>query len=113
MPAGATFQDAPAWSNDGTRIVVTRGYGAHNEADDLGGAAGQRIWGVGVETARGLTGCCDTVIEWAPDDKSILVSPEDLSGNFTPQLLLDPATGSTRPAPWAAIADPAWQRIAP
>jgi len=26
MPDGATFQDAPAWSNDGTRIAVTRGY---------------------------------------------------------------------------------------
>ena len=49
MPAAATFQDAPAWSNDGTRIAVTRGYGAHNEADDLGRAAGQRI---GVSASR-------------------------------------------------------------
>jgi len=68
---------------------------------------------VGVETIRGLTGCCDTVLEWAPDDKSILVSPEDLNGVINPQKLLDPATGLTRPTPWAAVADPAWQRVAP
>jgi hypothetical protein len=60
-----------------------------------------------------LTGCCDTVIEWAPDDKSILVSPEDLNGTFTSQLLLDPLTGASRPSPWSAIGDPAWQRLAP
>jgi hypothetical protein len=114
MPDGATFQDAPAWSNDGTRIAVARGYGAHNEAMTLAvlpadgsGSA------VGVESARGLTGCCDTVLEWAPDDKSILVSPEDLSGVIKPQLLLDPTTALTRPAPWTAVSDPAWQRIAP
>lgn len=114
MPKGAMFQDAPAWSNDSTRIVVTRGYSTRNQemtlavlpADGSGPA-------VGVETARGLTGCCDTVLDWAPDDKSILVSPEDLNGVIKPQLLLDPATGLTRPTPWAAIADPAWQRVAP
>jgi Tol biopolymer transport system component len=114
MPQGATFQDAPAWSNDSTRIVVTRGYSTHNQemtlavlpADGSGSA-------VGVETARGLTGCCDTLLEWAPDDKSILVSPEDLDQVIQPQLLLDPATGLTRATPWAAIGDPAWQRVAP
>ena len=112
MPQGATFQDAPAWSNDSTRIIVTRGYSTRNQEMTLAvlPADGSTV---GIETARGLTGCCDTVLDWAPDDKSILVSPEDLSGNFLPQLLLDPATGLTRPTPWAAIADPAWQRIAP
>ncbi len=109
MPAGATFQDAPAWSNDGTRIVVARGYSTYNQEMTLAVLPADGT-GVGVESARGLTGCCDTVFEWAPDDKSILVSPEDLSGNYTQQLLLDPATASTHPAPWAAISDPAWQR---
>ena len=110
MPQGATFQDAPSWSNDSRRIVVTRGYSTWNQEMTLAVLPSDAS-SVGIETARGLTGCCDTVIEWAPDDKSILVSPEDLSGNFTQQLLLDPATGSTRPAPWAAISDPAWQRV--
>ena len=111
MPQGATFQDAPAWSNDSTRIVITRGYATHNQEMTLAVLPADGT-GVGTETARGLTGCCDTVIDWAPDDKSILVSPEDLSGNLMPQLLLDPATGMTRATPWTAIADPAWQRIA-
>jgi Tol biopolymer transport system component len=112
MPQGATFQDAPAWSNDGTRIVVTRGYSTRNQEMTLAvlPADGSTV---GTESGRGLTGCCDTVIEWAPDDKSILVSPEDLNGTFTSQLLLDPLTGASRPSPWSAIGDPAWQRLAP
>ena len=112
MPRGATFQDGPAWSNDGTRIVVVRGYATRNQDVALAvlpadGSA------VGIETHRGLTGCCDTVTAWAPDDTSILMSPEDLSGATKPQLLLDPLTGVSRPTPWAAIGDPAWQRLVP
>jgi Tol biopolymer transport system component len=112
MPQGATFQDGPAWSNDGTRIVVVRGYATRNQDVALAvlpadGSA------VGIETHRGLTGCCDTVSAWAPDDTSILMSPEDLFGLTKPQLLLDPLTGVSRPTPWAAIGDPAWQRLAP
>ena len=33
--------------------------------------------GVGVESDHGLTGCCDTLLQWSPDDTSILVMPED------------------------------------
>jgi Tol biopolymer transport system component len=112
MPEAATFQDAPAWSNDGTRLVIVRGYATWNSDIALAvlpadGSA------VGIETDRGLTGCCDTVIEWAPDDTSILMSPYDLLGRIKPQLLLDPLTGASRPAPWAATGNPAWQRLAP
>ncbi len=110
MPAGATFQDAAVWSNDSTRIALTRGYAAHNEAMTLAvvPADGSSF---GIESARGLTGCCDTVLEWAPDDRTILVSPEDLDGNAKPQLLLDTTTAATRPAPYAATGEPAWQRL--
>jgi hypothetical protein len=112
MPEGATFQDAAAWSNDGTRLVIVRGYATRNQDMTLAvlpadGSA------VGIESDRGLTGCCDTILEWAPDDTSILVSPTDMFGLFQPQLLLDPVTGATRPAPWAATGNPAWQRLAP
>ena len=112
MPETATFQDAPAWSNDSTRIIVVRGYAAHNQAMTLAvlPADGSTV---GIESARGLTGCCDTVTEWSPDDTSILVSPYDLAGNAKPQILLDPLTGASRPAPWVATSDPAWQRRAP
>ena len=112
MPTGATFQDAPAWSNDGTRIVVVRGYATRNQDIALAVLPADGS-GVGIETSRGLTGCCDTVYAWAPDDKSVLMSPEDLAGMTKPQLLLDPVTGASRPAPWAATGDPAWQRVAP
>jgi Tol biopolymer transport system component len=112
MPQGATFQGATAWSNDGTRLVVVRGYASRNQEMTLAvlpadGSA------VGIESDRGLTGCCDTITEWAPDDTSILISPTDLSGQFKPQLLLDPLTGTSRPAPWDATSNPAWQRLAP
>ncbi len=112
MPAGATFQDGPAWSNDGTRLVVVRGYATRNQDVALAvlPADGSTV---GVESGRGLTGCCNTVSAWAPDDTSILMSPEDLAGDFKPQLLLDPFTGASRPTPWTAISEPAWQRIAP
>jgi dipeptidyl aminopeptidase/acylaminoacyl peptidase len=111
MPARATFQDAPAWSNDGTRLVVTRGYGLHNEDMALAVLPADGS-GAGVESAHGLTGCCDTIIEWSPDDTSILVTPENLDGAFTQQLLLDPSSGRTTPAPWTATTPPAWQRVA-
>ena len=110
MPQGATFQDAPGWSNDSTRLVVTRGYSTWNQEMTLAVLPADAT-SVGIETARGLTGCCDTVAEWAPDDRSILVSPEDLGGAMQPQLLLDPTTGASRAAPWAATGDPAWQRV--
>jgi Tol biopolymer transport system component len=109
MPAGATFQDAAVWSNDSTRIALTRGYSTKNQQMTLAIVPADGS-GPGIESARGLTGCCDTVLEWAPDDRTILVSPEDLNGNFVPQLLVDTTTGATRPAPYAAIGDPAWQR---
>ena len=112
MPSGATFQDAAAWSNDSTRIAVARGYAARNEDMALAVLPADGS-GVGIETARGLTGCCDTVLSWAPDDTSILMSPEDLNGQIQPQLLLDPVTGVSHTTPWVATGDPAWQRLAP
>lgn len=112
MPQGATFQDAPAWSNDSSSLVIVRGYSTHNQAMTLAVLPADGS-GVGVESARGLTGCCDNVMAWAPDDRSVLVDPENLSGETAPQLLLDPATGATLPIPWVAEGDPAWQRLAP
>jgi dipeptidyl aminopeptidase/acylaminoacyl peptidase len=110
IPERATFQDAPAWSNDGRSLAVVRGYGVHNEDMALAVLPADGS-GFGVETRHGLTGCCDTLYEWAPDDTTILVKPFDLSGNPLPPLLWDPLTGLTTPARWAATSDPAWQRL--
>ena len=112
MPQGATFQDAPEWSNDGTRLVVVRGYALRNQDMTLAAVPADGT-GVGVETDRGLTGCCDAKNEWAPNDRSILTAPFDLSGRPLYQLLWDPLTGVLQPAPWTAKSPPAWQRTAP
>jgi Tol biopolymer transport system component len=112
MPEGATFQDAPEWSNDGTRLVLVRGYAAWNQDMVLAVVPADGS-SVGVETKKGLTGCCDTTNEWAPDDSSILTTPTDLDGTFVLQMLWDPTTGVTRQAPWLATSKPAWQRRAP
>ena len=113
LPAGAVFQDAPAWSNDGTRLAITRGYAQHNEDMALAVVPADGS-GVGIEsTEHGLTGCCDTILQWSPDDTSILVMPEALSDGIIKQLLLlDPTTGTSAPAPWTASTPPAWQRTA-
>ena len=56
--------------------------------------------GVGVESAHGLTGCCNTILQWSPDDTSILVTPDtNLDGVSPEHLLLDPSTGTAVPAP--------------
>jgi Tol biopolymer transport system component len=111
MPDGATFQDAPVWSNDGMSVAVTRGYADRN-TDMVLAAMPADGSSTGIETEHGLTGCCDTVVDWAPDDTTILVQPFDLSGRSLPQLLWNPGTGETAPASWAATSDPAWQRVA-
>ena len=114
MPARAVFQDAPAWSNDGTRLAITRGYAQHNEDMALAVLPADGS-DTGVESARRLTGCCNTILQWSPDDTSILVMPEaivDLTGEpiTTQHLLLDPLTGVTTPAPWTGSRPPVWQR---
>jgi WD40-like Beta Propeller Repeat len=109
MPAGAVFQDSPAWSNDGTRLAVTRGYAQHNEDMALAVLPADGS-GAGAESAHGLTGCCDTILQWSPDDSTILVMPEDSNGAAVQHLLLDPSTLANLPAPWTASNPPAWQR---
>lgn len=109
MPARAIFQDSPAWSNDGTRLAITRGYAQHNEDMALAVVPADGS-GVGVESEHGLTGCCDTILQWSPDDSTILVMPENLEQRATQHLLLDPSTLAHVPAPWTASNPPAWQR---
>jgi Tol biopolymer transport system component len=109
MPLGAKFQDNPEWSNDGTRLAVTRGYAPNNEDLVLAVLPADGS-GAGVETKHQITGCCDTNFEWSPDDSTILVTPEDLSGAAVQQLLWNPSTGATVPAGWVATSNPTWQR---
>jgi len=111
LPARAVFQDAPAWSNDGSRLAITRGYAQHNEEMAVAVVPADGS-GTGIESTHGLTGCCDTILQWSPDDTSVLVMPEEMSDSITKQhLLLDPSTGATTPAPWTGFDPPAWQRV--
>ena len=112
MPASAVFQDLPVWSNDGTRLVIVRGYAAHAEDVRLAIVPADGA-NSGVETKPSISGCCDYAVDWSPDDSRILFLPEDMNGTMTPQLLINPSTGATTIASWDGISVPAWQRLAP
>jgi len=113
MPAGAVFQDTPVWSNDGTRLAITRGYADRNQDMTLA-IVPVNGTGVGIETKHQITGCCGNQLDWSPADTSILFVPIGLeSGNPAQQLLVDPSTGTTTRAPWTTTSPPAWQRRLP
>ena len=112
MPAGAVFQDSPAWSNDGTRIALFRGYTARNEDMVLAVVPADGS-GLGVESPHGvITDCCDNRSEWSPSDDWILVQPVTVDGRQGAQLLVDSTTGSGAAATWTATSIPSWQRRA-
>jgi len=111
-PPGSTFEDRPVWSNDGTRLAVIRGYDTRNQ-DVLVAVVPADGSSTGVETRHKLTGCCDSLLDWAPADSSVVLLPEDSDGNMLAQLLIDPATGAVSPAPGDGTSPPAWQRRAP
>ena len=112
--APGTFYDAAwvgAWSNDSTRLIVTRGY--DDEDSD------EHIAVVGLDSSTpsveldcagvGLASCVGAWT-WAPDDSVLLgaVGPDQRR-----HLLADPATGIVTDAPWDASGPPTWQRLAP
>jgi Tol biopolymer transport system component len=112
MPPGAVWNAGSEWSNDGTRLVVVRGYTGGNE--DVRAAI---VPVDGSSTGDELDidgtindGCCVS-LEWAPDDQKILATPM-AAGGVLPQVLIDIKTGTSTPVPWAAKSDPAWQRRA-
>jgi Tol biopolymer transport system component len=114
LPPGAVWQAATGWSNDGTRLLVIRGYTGGFEAAVPavvpvdGSGTGTEIESQGV-----AAGSCCSVWEWAPDDSLILGTPTNLSGAFVNQVLLDPVTGTSRTVPWQSVSRPSWQRLAP
>jgi Tol biopolymer transport system component len=112
VPEGAVWNTGTEWSNDGTRLVVSRGY---TDAFDTvrtaivpsdGSTTGDELEIDGVVTAS----CCVTW-EWAPDDSKILVTPMG-AGGVLPQVVIDVAAGTSSPATWDTKSDPAWQRRA-
>lgn len=115
LPVGRAVWQVPiGWSNDGARVLLTRGY--TGDVDDIVLAVAPVDGSTtGLETPRGdsIAGACCPSAEWAPDDRSILITPVDLAGRAQPQILIDASTGAATPVGWEATSAPSWQRLAP
>jgi dipeptidyl aminopeptidase/acylaminoacyl peptidase len=110
-----TIWDAPlAWSNDGTRLAIMRGYGPFFERTVVAVVPADE-GGLGVETdpsiLAGWEGSFD--LEWAPDDSVILLTRTASDEQPAEQVLIDPRNGEFHEMPWKTVSPPAWQRIAP
>jgi dipeptidyl aminopeptidase/acylaminoacyl peptidase len=122
-PPGTVWQGTESWSNDGTRMLVVRGY-----APDEAGARPVAIpvdghdTGVEIEWLSTVMSPTDPwAWEWAPDDSLILGAPTNERGAYgdqvllgpVDQVLLDPVAGTSRTLPWSSVSLPSWQRITP
>jgi Tol biopolymer transport system component len=109
QPAGICCEAAPTWSNDGTRLAITRWY------DPSGEYVAVVPWDTGgVGKEFGMPGMFRGLVSWSPDDEWLLVTPQrDEHGvDREPQVLLDLATGEARDIGWTTTSDPSIQRIA-
>ena len=112
-PPGTVWSSGTDWSNDGTRLLVIRGFSPAFE-DVRPAVVPADGSSMGIETDRRIRfvqECCPFA-EWAPDDSRILVTPVDAAGQPGRQLIIDPLTGETQVAPWDTTSDPTWQRQA-
>jgi dipeptidyl aminopeptidase/acylaminoacyl peptidase len=103
------------WSNDGTRLIVTRFYTDDGRIPHRSVILPIDRSSPGIEIAcpAGAPATdCSAWWSWSPDD-SVLVGSVEWPGAGGSQFLADPATGQVRAAPWTANEHPAWQRIAP
>ena len=109
QPAGLCCEASPTWSNDGTRLALTRWY---EPAGEFVAVVPWDAGGVGKEFA--VPGLFRGLISWSPDDQWLLVTPQlDEHGvDRKPQLLFDLATGQAREIGWDTTSDPSIQRVA-
>ena len=114
IPKGAVWQAPEGWSNDGTRLLVIRGYtGDTAQSRPVAVPVAGSGFGIEIPYPGGMGTPDVSDWEWAPDDTSILGTPADASGNLLHQVLLDPVNGTSRTLPWASVSQPSWQRLAP
>jgi Tol biopolymer transport system component len=110
---GAWIEGWPVWSPDGTRLLVRRNTGPSMDWTHPSQPIVVPVDGFGAEVPIRFESASATSVAWAPDGATIQATPYDADGKGLQQLLWDPSTGVSRPAPWAATSAPAWQRIAP
>ncbi len=113
-PPGAVWSAISEWSNDGARLFMIRGYTSLFE-DVRAAVIPVDGSGTGIEfrSQDTFNGNCCSTWQWAPDDSRIFGTPTDAQGDPLQQMILDPATGEVRRAPWTSTSDPTWQRRAP
>jgi Tol biopolymer transport system component len=107
----SVWESGAAWSNAGDRLAMMRGYGT--DWADARVIAASIADGTIVESAVPLasrTGCC-WVIEWAPDDSAVLITPRDPAGNPLTPMLMTPQTGRLEPVPGGEPGWASWQRV--
>ena len=111
-----SLRDTPGeWSNDGSRVVITRVLGADGSlpatvivptdgSDDA----------VEIQCRPGAAvDPCTASWTWAPDDSALLGTVEDENGQILGVLLADPLTGQVQDAALPAFTTPDWQRVRP
>lgn len=114
MPPDAVWEAPLAWSNDGSRLISRRGFtGGFEDVRVVVVPADGSNLGIDTDVPGTINGGCCTSWQWAPDDSSVLGNPADAAGVAMAQVLVDPATGTSRPMPWTTVSSPAWQRLAP
>ena len=114
-PVGATWQTPESWSNDSSRLAAVRGYTSGQDGDRVVAIpVDGHDAGVEIDIPYSSLGTNDpSAWEWAPNDSSILLAPDDGNGTTLPQVLLDPVAGTYRTLPWSSTSLPSWQRLAP
>jgi Tol biopolymer transport system component len=103
------------WSNDGTRLIVTRIYVDDGSIPTRSAIVPIDGSNPGIEIAcpaGSPADDCTAWWSWSPDD-SVLIGTVDAPRAGKTQFLADPTTGQIRDAAWTAEGHPAWQRLAP
>jgi hypothetical protein len=114
LPQGAVWDLGAAWSNDGTRLHIVRGYtGGWEDTRPAIIPVDGSDTGTEIAYEGPIQGNCCYSWTWSPDDTMVIGKPIDVTGQALQQVIIDVQTGTIRPAPWASTADPVIQRRAP
>jgi Tol biopolymer transport system component len=110
---GAWGESWPVWSPDGQRLLVDRNSGNPGDFSKPRQPVVVTVDGSAPDVVIRFDTAATLWEAWSPDGATILATPYDADGNGLQQLLWNPTTGTSQPAPWIATSYPAWQRVAP